>query len=76
MPPIKFSDETAELLMKRSVDSAQIASENYEFATTQSRLDFQSKQNFKDALAVRIIEESGSGRVRITDPTTTGMKSA
>ncbi len=74
--PIMFSDQTAELLMKRSIDSHQIASENYEFATNQARLRFEESGNFKDALAVRIVEESGSGRVRITDPTISGQKTS
>lgn len=71
--PIMFGDQTAELLLHRAQTSFQIASENYEFATNQARLKFEESGNFKDALAVRIVEESGSGRVRITDPTVAGM---
>lgn len=72
--PIQLGDQTAELLMKRAVHSSQVASENYEFSTNQSRLNHQSRDSMGDALAARVVLESGSGRVRITDPTTAGMK--
>lgn len=76
MPPIDMGEKTAEMCMKRSWDAAQIAADNYEFASSQSRLAHQSAQNFRDAMASRLVMEAGSGRTRGLDTTIAGTKAS
>jgi hypothetical protein len=63
-------------VVTRDMRANSVASEGFSFLAEQARLGYTRSINFADALAVRVIEESGSGRSRILDTTLAAQKSS